>query len=1019
MSIESLFEQLQEEALPGIWSRGVALARDKAVLLDSQRPGEFVLRVKTPGKAVSPKVSVWPGDSATGEEPDAHCDCGERVEPCMHLIAAVVSLKNQWAAAPSADAPASAQTRLIYRLIDQGGALNLERVILFPSGDTHPLRTSLVSFIGGLTSGRIAAAPLAATREDFKLDQLISQTEARGALTPAILGALRDVATVEFEGQPARVQVTPLKARAIIEDAPPSHHGAVTVLIEPPAAERRFTNGFCMTQGELRPWIEPSAEVLRLSGSTLPPSEFIRFVTQVMPVLQRETEVKTRTSRLPELRAMKPQMIVETEKDPANPGELEALARLIYAESTSSEGEPLNPIGAEVFAEVIEGRLELTPLKGRSREPNVIPIRDEGEEHRLIQELRAELNLKPRQRIRFRGREAIEFLNRSARWREAGCSPPGSRSSRIDSDFQVRGELRPFLSGSSNGLRLEFRLGKTPVGSTERLATANAEQVLDSWRTGESLVPLLSGDGFARIPKDWLNQNIERLEALMALRGHREPRKLSMLEKLRIAEFCSENRGELSADLSLLKQRLIDFQGIPEAKLPADLTAELRPYQKLGVSWLAFLRESGLGALLADDMGLGKTLQSLCAVRGRTLIIAPTSVLPSWQSQTERFRPGLRLSLYYGSQRKLDRHADVTLTSYGTLRQDRALLTAENWDAIILDEAQQIKNPQSQITKVVHELKGGFRIALTGTPIENRLEDLWSQAQFAQPGLLGTRSEFQARFSEGRLEDLQRKIKPLILRRLKRDVAPELPPKTETILYCELNDEERAAYRTIFAGTQDTIVRELEAGGSILNALEALLRLRQICAHPALVPGFESTEFKPSSKLELMLEQLEESLDLGHNVLIFSQWTRFLDLVEKALATRAIEHLRLDGSTPNRGQIIERFQDPQGPRLLLLSLKAGGVGLNLTRADHVMILDPWWNPAVEDQAADRAHRIGQTQPVLVQRLVAQGTVEDKILKLQERKRQLAEAVLRDSGGSASSMATTPELTREDLLELLR
>jgi SNF2 family DNA or RNA helicase len=992
VSIESLFEQLQEDALPGIWSRGVALARDKAVLLDSERPGEFILRVKAPGKSVSPKVSVWPGDSASGEDPDAHCDCGERVEPCMHLIAAVVSLKNQWVSTPSATTPSPAQTRLVYNLIEQKGELHLERKIVFASGEAQPLRTSLISFMGGLDSGRIAAAPLAATREDFKLDQLISQTEERGALTSAILHALRDVTTLEFEGQPARVNATPLKAIATLNDAAAPHTDAVELRIEQPTIERRFSNSFCIAHGELRPLVHLSTEILNLSGSRIGYSEFARFVTHLLPVLRRETNLEMKTERLPELREIKPRLLLETEKHPERPGELEALARIVYG----IPGEPL-------LGEVIEGRLELTQEStGRSR---VIPARDEGEEHRLIQELRAELNLKPRQRVSFQGREAIDFLNRSARFRKSE-----NNSTQFDADFQVRGELTPLIHATNEGLRIEFR-SKPGAPALH----ADTERVFQAWRTGESLVPLLSGDGFARIPKDWLNANIERLEALLAFRSRREKRPLSVLEKLRLAEFSSENAGELSPDLSLLKQRLIDFQGIPEAKLPSDLKAELRPYQKLGVSWLGFLRESGLGALLADDMGLGKTLQALCAVRGRTLIIAPTSVLPSWQSQTEKFRPGLRLSLYYGTQRKLDRHADVTLTSYGTLRQDRALLTAEQWDTIILDEAQQIKNPQSQITKVVHELKGGFRIALTGTPIENRLEDLWSQAQFAQPGLLGTRTEFQSRFSEGRLEDLQRKIKPLILRRLKKDVAPELPPKTETVLYCELSDEERAAYRTIFAGTQDTIVREIEAGGSILNALEALLRLRQICAHPALVPGFEKPEFTPSSKLELMLEQLDESLGLGHNILIFSQWTRFLDLVEKALATRSIEHLRLDGSTPNRAQIIERFQDPAGPRVLLLSLKAGGVGLNLTRADHVMILDPWWNPAVEDQAADRAHRIGQTQPVLVQRLVALGTVEDKILKLQEKKRQLAEAVLQ---GSASAGAT-PELTREDLLELLQ
>ncbi|RLB47333.1 MAG: helicase, partial [Deltaproteobacteria bacterium] len=341
-----------------------------------------------------------------------------------------------------------------------------------------------------------------------------------------------------------------------------------------------------------------------------------------------------------------------------------------------------------------------------------------------------------------------------------------------------------------------------------------------------------------------------------------------------------------------------------------------------------------------------------------------------------------------------------------------------DWSTVVLDEAQHIKNPSSQVAQAACKLPARFRIALTGTPIENRLEDLWSQLHFLNPGLLGGLSDFRERYArpiaDGDAEvtaRLRQRVRPFVTRRLKREVESELPARTDVILHCTLSEEERAAYDAVRAATREEVVRQLAKGQGVLQALEALLRLRQAACHTGLLPGHEAPT---SSKVSLLLETLEGALAEGHRALVFSQWTSLLDRVEPHLEAASIEFSRLDGSTRNRGDVVRNFQSDDGPPVMLISLKAGGTGLTLTRADHVFLLDPWWNPAVEDQAADRIHRIGQEHPVLVHRLVAENTVEESLLRLQERKRTLSSSVL--DGGDGGGGPTG--LTREDLIELL-
>ncbi|MFP8874865.1 MAG: DEAD/DEAH box helicase, partial [Myxococcota bacterium] len=461
---------------------------------------------------------------------------------------------------------------------------------------------------------------------------------------------------------------------------------------------------------------------------------------------------------------------------------------------------------------------------------------------------------------------------------------------------------------------------------------------------------------------------------------------------------------------------LSGFDSLPHTPPPEDLATPLRSYQARGVDWLAFLREAGLGALLADDMGLGKTLQALCAVRGRTLVVAPTSVLHTWTQEIEKHRPAMTHAVYHGAGREIEPNTDIILTSYAVLRLDIDALSAEAWDSVVLDEAQAIKNPESQTAQAACRLQARFRVALTGTPVENRLDELWSQFHFLNRGLLGGRNDFAqntanpiARGEPGAAERLRERLRPFVLRRLKRDVAPELPPRTEVTLYIELSEREREVYDSIRASTRKQVVDQLTTGGSVLAALEALLRLRQAACHVDLVPGQVATT---SSKMTTLLDRLQQAVEDGHKALVFSQWTSLLDRVEPGLAAAEIPFTRLDGSTRDRAAVVTLFQDPGGPPVMLLSLKAGGSGLTLTAADHVFLLDPWWNPAVEDQAADRAHRIGQDRPVLIHRLVAAGTVEERILELQAAKRATADAAL---GGASRAV----HITRDDLIELLR
>lgn len=455
----------------------------------------------------------------------------------------------------------------------------------------------------------------------------------------------------------------------------------------------------------------------------------------------------------------------------------------------------------------------------------------------------------------------------------------------------------------------------------------------------------------------------------------------------------------------------IEFYELPEA-----LGKTLRPYQREGLTWMQGLAAQGMGGILADDMGLGKTLQTLSflySVGGTALVVCPSSLVFNWVAEAEKFTPELKAVAIEGPNRAATLAANddaaIFVTSYALLRRDEEVWRSRGFDVVILDEAQNIKNPEAQVSKAAHRLAGTYRFALTGTPIENSVRDLWSIFQFALPGYLGRRRDFEERFekplSSGQPADsvrerLSRRLRPVLLRRLKQEVAQDLPDKIEQVVYCDLKPKQREVYEKLLRESKASIL-EADGGKQRMLALTALLRLRQTCCDLRLLGLPDIDEKDASVKADALHELLEEAIAGGHRVLIFSQFVEMLQVLVPDLAAGKIDFCYLDGQTKNRGEVVKRFQEGEIP-VFLISLKAGGVGLNLTAADTVIHIDPWWNPAVEAQATDRAHRIGQRKVVTSYKLIARGTVEEKILALQEKKRALTGSLLAEAGDAKIS-----------------
>jgi len=586
--------------------------------------------------------------------------------------------------------------------------------------------------------------------------------------------------------------------------------------------------------------------------------------------------------------------------------------------------------------------------------------------------------------------------------------------------FRRPGAFRLSVSSGLDWFELH---GEVEYGDT----SARIPELIEALRRGEKIVRLSDGS-YGVLPEEW----VRRIGMLAGMGtpedGHIRfrPSQAGLLDAL----LAAEPEATFDAGFTRVREQMQSFRSVAPAEQPEGFVGHLRDYQREGLGWMDFLRRFSFGGCLADDMGVGKTAQVLALLESRrelrakgetkpSLVVVPRSLIYNWRKEAERFTPLLRVLDYSGLKREsLDFSGyDLILVTYGTLRRDAARLKDVEFDYLVLDEAQAVKNSSTESAKAVRLLKGSHRLALSGTPVENHIGELWSLFEFLNPGMLGAAGIFKlsaaaATDEEGR-KLLGKALRPFILRRTKDQVAKELPARTEQTIYCELEPPQRKLYDELRRHYRDSLLSRIETQGlgkSKIMVLEALLRLRQAACHPGLIDVKRSGE--PSAKLEALREQLREVLDSGHKALVFSQFTSLLKIVRDRLDADGVVYEYLDGRTKDRQERVERFQNDPECKLFLISLKAGGLGLNLTAADYVFLLDPWWNPAVEAQAVDRAHRIGQTRKVFAYRLIAKDTVEEKVLELQKTKRDLAAAVIGEDN------ALIRDLRREDLELLL-
>ncbi|MVN22784.1 DEAD/DEAH box helicase [Mucilaginibacter arboris] len=603
----------------------------------------------------------------------------------------------------------------------------------------------------------------------------------------------------------------------------------------------------------------------------------------------------------------------------------------------------------------------------------------------------------------------------------------------IESGFEIEqpeGEKRFFYA--SPKINLEIREGNdwfdiyaiVYFGSYAIPFIELKQHILNKRR--EFVLP--SGE-IAVIPEKWFSQ----YSNLLYFSDHSDKLQLKKHHIGLVNELATSDYAEVTMNRKL--QQLNNFESLEEIPLPQHFNGELRAYQKAGYDWFHFLKKYHFGGCLADDMGLGKTIQTLAllqknkednAANGKvtSLIIMPTSLIYNWVNEAKRFAPEIQILAHTGSLRSRNAavfsNYDLIITTYGITRIDINLLKDFFFEYIILDESQNIKNAASKSFQAVTELKSRFKLILSGTPVENSVNDLWTQMSFINPGLLGNQAYFQNNFvipiekkkDEDKAHRLQVLIKPFILRRTKEQVATELPSKTEKLFYSEMCDEQADEYEKVKSEYRNALLKSIEEGTfaqAKLHVLQGLIKLRQIANHPRLID--ESYEGS-SGKFDDVWEMLINALESGHKVLVFSQFVRQLTIFRNQLEDQGISYTYLDGKTKNREEEINKFQNNELLRIFLISIKAGGVGLNLTEADYVFILDPWWNPAVEQQAIDRTHRIGQTKKVIIYKFITKNSIEEKILLLQQQKMHVANTLITTEGNFIKS------LTPEDIRDLL-
>jgi superfamily II DNA or RNA helicase len=739
-----------------------------------------------------------------------------------------------------------------------------------------------------------------------------------------------------------------------------------------------------------------------IEDKTFARSEVARFYEQELPALEQVAEVVGNaafeqlefTVATPRIRATVDGTLaaVSVKLDAVYPGHVFPLTGEPRREWMPDPNNPLRywsrDVAAENAAQQLVAAAGFTPS---SRSPGLLTLPTEKEAAHFL------ANVLPRWRDRWDlilGDRLEAFLAKcEVITPEVAIRPVGNDWLAVDIAFKNEHGETPLTP-------IEVRRLLEKGGSHQRLANGRI-----------ALVQTESAKEFQEVVFDCEAQQTEA--------GLRIPRRFGAY----LTEAVRENNWQPPTVLTPLQ----------DVVLPDQLGDRLRPYQRTGVNWLQHLGANGLGGILADEMGLGKTIQALAWLVARkaakpSLVICPTSLVTNWQAEAARFTPGLKTLLLHGPNRQA-RFADIAdhdlvITSYALLRRDSEQYARWEFDTVILDEAQHIKNRFSQNAQATKNLKAAQRFVLTGTPMENSLDELWSIFDFLMPGYLGPAKEFKDRYETpiaragdaAALRRLRQRLRPFVLRRTKAEVAPELPAKIEQVAWCEMSTEQQSVYQTILEQGRREVFEYAGKGGDAkqrMAVLTTLTRLRQACCHLDLLPARDGKAWnEPSTKLELCLELIEEARSGGHRVLVFSQFVKLLRLIEAALRTQEISWCYLDGATVDRQGEVRRFQESTDIPVFLISLKAGGTGLNLTGADTVIHFDPWWNPAVEEQATARAHRIGQANIVTSYKLIAQGSVEEKIVRLQEKKKELIDNTL------ASEEAFQQSLTWSELQGLL-
>ena len=618
--------------------------------------------------------------------------------------------------------------------------------------------------------------------------------------------------------------------------------------------------------------------------------------------------------------------------------------------------------------------------------------------------------------------EADWFLDAFEAWRSKGIAILGFN--------ELKGnKLSPYKAEISINVISGIDWFETAIKVRFNKETVSLKHLHKSIRNKSKFVQLDDGT-MGLLPDEWL----QKFEGYFAAAEIVEDRlRTPNINYVSVEELYEDDLldRETRERLTLYRAKLSSFEAINDIPVPKELNATLRGYQKDGLNWLNFLDDFNFGACLADDMGLGKTIQVLAFIlsqrekvpQNTNLVVVPASLVFNWQKEIKRFAPTLRLKTTYGSDRAKVMHDfdqyEVILTSYGTLLSDIRFLKDYRFNYIFLDESQTIKNPESQRYKAVRLLRSRNKVVLTGTPIENNTYDLYGQLSFACPGLLGSKEHFKRLYSvpidqfkdSRRAMELQKRINPFVLRRTKEQVAKELPDKTEMVIYCEMGEQQREIYDSCREEIRAYLmgISEDELTKSSMHVLQGITKLRQICNSPAIL-NKEQFYGDASAKMDVLLEQIE-SKSPNHKILVFSQFVTMLDLIKAELEQRNIGHAYLTGQTKDRSSVVNAFQENPELRIFLISLKAGGIGLNLTQADYVYLVDPWWNPAVENQAIDRAYRIGQEKKVMAIRLICPDTIEEKIMGMQDAKKDLANELIR----TETSIFKT--LSKKDLLGL--